>query len=135
MQNPIQTYFQFKIFQVFFRKINFFFNVSFRTLYSKGEKHEVREKIIFYCSFIVQNPFQTILRFQKFFKFFFPTINFHCFEPYTAKVRKVKPAKNNFLVLFYSAKSVSDHFTISKLSQVFFRTIFFFTVSNPILQR
>ena len=73
----------------------------------------------------MQNPFQTILRFQKFFKFFFPTINFHCFEPYTAKVRKVKSAKNNFLVLFYSAKSVSDHFTISKLFQVFFRTIFF----------
>ena len=55
--------------------------------------------------------------------------------PYTAQVRKVKSAKNRFLVLFYSAKSISDHFTISEIFQVFFKKSIFFTVSNPILQR
>ena len=74
----------------------------------------------------MQNPFQTILRFQNFFKFFFEqSIFFTVSTSYTAQVRKVKSAKNNFLVLFYSAKSVSDHFTISEIFQVFFRTVNF----------
>ena len=45
--------------------------------------------------------------------------------PYTAQVRKVQSAKNHFLVLFYSAKSISDHFTISELFQVFSKNQFF----------
>ena len=39
--------------------------------------------------------------------------------------------KNHFLVLFYNAKSFSDHFTNTKLFQVFFEKL----ISNPILQR
>ena len=64
----------------------------------------------------MQNPFQTILRFQNFFDFFQKIIFFHCFEPYTAKMRNMKSEKNHLLVLFYSAKSNSDHFTISNFS-------------------
>ena len=93
------------------------------------------EKNLFWCPFIVQNPIQTMLRFQI-FQVFFPNINiFTVLTPYTAQVRKVKSAKNHFLVLFYSAKSISDHFTISELFQFFFKKLIFFTVSNPILQR
>ena len=68
----------------------------------------------------MQNPIQIILRFQI-FQVFFQKINFFTVSIlYTAQVRKVKSAKNHFLVLFYSAKSISDHFTISELFQVFF---------------
>ena len=133
----------------------------------------------------MQNPIQTMLRLQIFSSFFFKKLIFFIvLTPYTAQVRKEKSAKNHFLVIFCSAKSISDHFTISEIFQVFwknqfslFRTLyckgekhevrkksflvlfysaisisdqftiwelfqvffskhqFFFTVSNPILQR
>ena len=77
--------------------------------------------------------FQTTLRFQKFFKLlFFSKSQFsHCFDPYISQVGKAKSAKNLFLVLFYSAKTISDFFTISKLFQVFFRKINFFHSFDP----
>ena len=43
----------------------------FRPLYYLGEKSEVNKKITFECSFIAQNPFQTILGLQKILKIFF----------------------------------------------------------------
>ena len=74
----------------------------------------------------MQNPIQTMLRFQI-FQVFFQKINFfYCFDPYTAQVRKLKSAKNHLLMLFYSAKSISDHFTISEFFQVFFTKNQFF---------
>ena len=80
----------------------------------------------------MQNPFQIILRFQFFFKFFFEKlIFFTVLTPYNALVRKVDPAKNHFLVLFYSANSISDHFTILELFQVFFRKISIFHCFDP----
>ena len=78
----------------------------------------------------MQNPIQTILRFKMFQDFSKNKFFFHCFTPYTAQVRKVKSAKNHFSVVFYSAKSISDHFTISNFSS-FFKKKIFFTVSTP----
>ena len=76
----------------------------------------------------MQNPIQTILRFQI-FQVFFLKINFFTVSiPYTAQVRKVQSAKNHFLVLFYRANFISDHFTISELFQVFFQKINFFSL-------
>ena len=66
----------------------------------------------------MQNPIQTMLQFQIFQVFFSKNYFFYCFDPYTAQVRKLKSVKNHFLVLFYSAKSISDHFTISEFFQV-----------------
>ena len=64
----------------------------------------------------MQNPIQTIIRFEVFFR----KINFfYCFDPYTAQVRKEKSAKNHFFVLSYGAKTISDHFTISNFFQNF----------------
>ena len=70
----------------------------------------------------------------KFFKFFFQKIPFLLFRSpilHSSQVRKLKPAKNQFLVLLYSAKSISDQFTISKLFQVFFWKINFFHSFEP----
>ena len=76
----------------------------------------------------MQNPIQTILRFPISQDFFKTLIFFYCFDPlyYTGEI-----GKKSFLVHFYSAKSISEHFAISKLSQVFFQKINFFTVSTP----
>ena len=71
---------------------------------------------------------QTILRFQIFQDFFAKIKFFTVSIPYTAQVRKVQSAKNHSLVLFYSAKSVSDHITISELFQVFFSKNQFFSL-------
>ena len=67
----------------------------------------------------MQNPIETILRFQV-FQAFFQKVNF-----LTVSTLYSKGEKNHFLVLFYSAISVSDHFTISKLFQVFFEKLIF----------
>ena len=84
----------------------------------------------------MQNPIQSMLRFQIFQVFFFKNLIFFTVSnPYTAQVRKVKSPKKHFLVLFYSAKSISDLFTNSELFQVFFPKSIFFTFSNPIMQR
>ena len=52
---------------------------------------------------------ETILRFQI-IQVFFQKVNF-----LTVSTLYCTGEKNLFLVLFYSAKSVSDHYTISKL--------------------
>ena len=52
--------------------------------------------------------------------------------PYTLQVRKVNSAKNHFLVLFYSARSISDHFTISELFQAFFFKKSIFSLFRPL---
>ena len=81
----------------------------------------------------MQNPIQTILRFQIFQVFFLQKLIFFTVSiPYTAQVRKVQSAKNHVLVLFYRAKSISDHFTISELFQVFFQKINFFYCFDPL---
>ena len=133
MKNPFQTNLRFENFSSFFSKHQFF--SLFRTLYCKGEKHEVRKKsflVLFYSA----KSNSDLVTTSNFIKFFFKKlIFFTVLTPYTAQVRKVKSAKNHFLVIFYSAKSISDHFTISELFQVFSKNYFFFTVSKPILQR
>ena len=56
----------------------------FRPLYFIGEKKWNQQKIVFECSFIVQNQFQTILGLWKILKIFFQKIrNFYMFRPYT----------------------------------------------------
>ena len=122
-----------EFFKFFFQKIIFFH--CFEPYIAKVRNMR-SEKNHFSCSLIVQNPIQTILRFQI-FQVFFSKINFFTVSiPYTAQVRKVQSAYNQSLVLFYSAKSVSDHFMISEFFKFFFsKNHFFFTVSNPILQR
>ena len=80
----------------------------------------------------MQNPIQTMLRFQIFQVFFQKIKFFYCFDPYTAQVRKLKSAKNHSLVLFYSAKSISDFFTIPEFFQVFFTNNHFFSLFRTI---
>ena len=76
----------------------------------------------------MQNPIQTMLRLQTFQVFFQKIIFFTVLTPYSAQVRKVNSAKNHILVIFYSAKSISDHFTISELFQIFFSKHQFFSL-------
>ena len=105
------------LFQVFSK--NQFFSL-FRALYCKGEKHEVRKKS-FWCSVIVQNPFQTNLRFENFFKFFFKTSIFFTVSNPILQRWEAWGKKKSFLVLFYSAKSNSDHVTTSNFQGFFSR--------------
>ena len=70
----------FKIFEKFFSKIKIFF--MFRPLYFIGEKKWSQQKITFECSFIVQNPFQTILGLWKILKIF-KKFEIFMFRPYT----------------------------------------------------
>ena len=46
-------------------------------------------------------------------------------------VRNMKPEKNHCLVLFCSAKSNTNHFTISKIFQVIFSKNQFFHCFDP----
>ena len=83
------------------------------------------EKIIFSALLQCKIQFRPCYDF-KLFKFFFQKIIFlTVLTPYTAQVRKVNSAKNHILVIFYSAKSISDHITISELFQVFSKNQFF----------
>ena len=95
-----------EFFQVFFQKINFF--SLFRTLYCKGEKHEVRKKsfLVLFYSAKSNSDHVTISNFSSFF--FEKLIFVYCFDPYTAQVRKMKSAKNNIWVLSYGAKTISE---------------------------
>ena len=80
----------------------------------------------------MQNPFQTILRFQNFFKFFLQRIVFFSLFPTLYyKDEKHEVSKKSILVLFYSAKSNSDHVTISIFSSFFFQKINFFYCFDP----
>ena len=63
-----------ELFKYFFSKNQFF--LLFRSLYCKGEKHEFRKNQFSVLFFIVQNPFQTILRFQNIFNVFFSKYQF-----------------------------------------------------------
>ena len=60
---------------------------------------------------------------------------FHCFEPYITKVRNMRSEKKSFLVLFKSAKSNSDHVTISNFSSFFQKINFFLLFRPPILRK
>ena len=46
-----------------------------------GEKNEVNKKINFECSFIAQNPFQTILVLKKILEFFSQKFGIFVFQP------------------------------------------------------
>ena len=83
----------------------------------------------------MQNPIQTMLQIQ--IKFFFKKINFLLLfrPPILHRWEKWSQQKKTLFLLFYSAKSISNHFTISELFHVFFRKIIFFTVLTPILQK
>ena len=126
MQNPFQTMLRFQDFFKFFFKKSILFIVSNPILQrweTLGQK-----KINFSDLLFVQNPIQTMWRFQI-SQVFFQKINFFTvLIPYNAQVRKVSSAKNHFLVLFYSAKSISDHFTISELFQFLFSKYQFFSL-------
>ena len=122
-----------ELFQVFFLKKHQFFSL-FRTLYCKGEKHEVRKKsflVLFYSAKSISVQF-TI---WELFQFFFSKHQFFSlFRTLYCKGEKHEVRKKSFLVLFYSAKSISVQFTIENFFNFFFQNINFFTVSNPILQ-
>ena len=82
------------------------------------------------CSFIAQNPFQTIIGLRKILQFFSQKFeNFLCFDPYTAWLKKRKSTKNHFWVLFHSEKS--DHFSTSKNFGFFFSKIWNFCMFRP----
>ena len=127
MQNPIQTISRFRnFFNVIFSKYHFF--SRFRSLYCKGEKHEFRKNHFSVLFDIMRSPFQTFLRFQNFFNFFFQKFNFFTVStPILERWETWGQRKSHFLVLFYSAKSNSDHFTISELFQCFFSKYQFFS--------
>ena len=58
-------------------------------------------KITFQCSFIAQNPFQTILGLRKILAFFSQEFeNFVCLDPHTAYVKKSKVNKKSLLSAF-----------------------------------
>ena len=131
MQNPQQIISRFQnFFNIFFSKNQFF--SLFRSLYCKGEKHEFRKNRLSVLFFIVQNPFQTILRFQIFFNIFFQKINFFAVsKPVLQRWEAWVQKKSLISPLFYSAKSISDHFTITELFQVFFSKSQFFHCFGP----
>ena len=111
---------------------NQFFSL-FRFLYCKVKKQEVRKKITFQSFFIVQNPLQTILRFQNIFNVFFQSINFfHGFEAYTAKVKNMRSEKNHFYCSFIVQNPIQTVLRF-QIFHVFFRKFNCFTVSAPIL--
>ena len=69
----------------------------FRPPYCIGAKKLSRQKFTFECSFIAQNPFQTILGLQKTLNNFSQKFEiFVCFDPHTVLVKKVKSTKNHF---------------------------------------
>ena len=130
VQNPFQTNLRFEnFFKFFFLKKHQFFSL-FRTLYCKGEKHEVRKKIIFSALLQCKIHFSSIYDLRTFSIFFFKTSIFSLFRTLYCKVEKHEVTKKSFLVLFYSAKSNSDHVTTSNFSN-FFQKIIFFTVLTP----
>ena len=103
-----------EFFQVFFSKNQFF--SLFRALYCKGEKHEVRKKsflVLFYSAKSISDHF-TIS-----FNYFF-----YCFDPYTARVRKMESAKKIW-ALSYGTKTISHHFRNSNFFQFFLKNLIF----------
>ena len=88
------------------------------------------EKNHFYCSFIVQNPIQTRLRFQI-FQVFSKKLIFLLFRSSTLN-RWEKWIQQKFLMLFCSAISISDHFTITKFFKFFFSKNQFFSLFQPL---
>ena len=134
MQIPIQTILRFQIFQVF-QKIYFFtVSIPYTAQLRKVKSAKNHFLLLFYSAKSISDHFTISELFQDFS--FKKLICFIVLTPYTAQVRKVKSTKNHFLVLFYSAKSLSDHFTIPELfKSFFFKNSIFFTVSNLKLQR
>ena len=130
MQNPFRTILRFQnVSKFFFEKI-IFFNVSTPILqrWETGSQ----KKLFFSAFFLVQNQFRLFYDF-KFLKFFSKIIFFTVSTPYTAQVEKWSQQNNHFLMLFYSAKSISDHFTISNISSFFFQKFIFLLFWRPIL--
>ena len=104
-----------KNFGIFFSKI-----FMFRPLCYLGEKKWSQQKIAFECSFIAQNPFQTILGLWKTLKKFRKSFwNLCVSTPILHRWKKVKSTKNHFWVLFHSAKSNSDNFRTLKNWKIF----------------
>ena len=63
------------------------------------------KKMTFECSFIAQNPFQTILEHRKTLKHFQKFFNFlYVSNPILHRWKKVKSTKNHFWVLFHSLR-------------------------------
>ena len=65
----------------------------------------------------MQNPIQTMLRFQI-FQIFFEKLFFLQFRPLYCTSEKNEVSKNKFWVLSYGAKTISDHLRI----QIFFKS-------------
>ena len=113
----------------FFQKIHFvlLFRPPIRHTWEKWRE----QKIIFQCSSIVQNPFQTILRFQNFFKFFQKINFFYCFKPYIAKVRNMRSEKNHFYCSFKVQNPFQTNLRFKNFFKFFFQNINFFHCIEP----
>ena len=135
MHNPFQTNLRFEnFFKFFFLKKHQFFSL-FRTLYCKGEKHEVRKKsflVLFYSAKSISVQFTIWELFQVFFskKHQF----FSLFRTLYCKGEKHEVRKKSFLVLFKVQNPFQTNLRFENFFK-FFQKIKFFTVSNPIWQR
>ena len=118
-------------FQCFFWKYQFF--SRFRSLYCKGEKHEVRKKSFLVLFYSAKSNSDRV-KISDFSSFFFENLIFFNVSAPILHTWETWGQQKITLVLFYSAKSSSDHFTISELFKLFFKKSIFFTVSIPILQ-
>ena len=83
----------------------------------------------------MQNTFQTILPCQNFSMFFFEKSIFFTVSTHILQSWDPKSQKKTFSVLFYSAKSNSDHFTISNFSSFSFKKLIFLLFRPPRLHR
>ena len=128
--NPFQTILPCKNFSMYFFEKSIFFTLS-NTILQRWEMIR-SEKNQSWCSFIVQNPFQTILPCQNFFMFFFEKLIFFTVSATILQRWETWGHKKTFLVRFYSAKSIWDHFTISKLFQVVFSKNQYFSLFRPL---
>ena len=108
----------------------------FRTPYCIGEKKWSQQKITFECSFIAQNPFQTILEHGKTLKHFRKFFNFlYVSNPILHRWKKWSQQKITFecsLIAQNPFQTILEHGkTLKHLRKIFN----FLYVSNPILHR
>ena len=124
MQNPIQIILRFQIFQVFFQKL-IFFTVSIPYT-AQVRKVQSAKKSLFSPLLWCKIRFRPFYDFRTFSSFFSENQFFSLFRTLYCKGEKYEVRKKSFLVLFDSAKSNSDHFTLSNFSIFIFKNKFFY---------
>ena len=115
-------------FSSFFFKTLIFFAVS--TPYTAQVRKVKSAKNHFQCSFIVQNPFQTTLRFQNFFKFLLKNQFFSLFQTLYCKGEKHQVRKKSFLV-----QNPIQTVLRFQIFQIFFEKLIFILFRPPILHK